>query len=133
MTGVEIRNLKRLIERACGAEDLADFESLVDWDADYWQNKETLLDYLKPETNKSQWGQAYSKYEEMALEYYSEDDSQEPEVEIAVVPQVIHEPVQVTHRHAWYRRVYLPTASGEWLPVYVSGPSKNVITIPVAA
>ena len=135
MTGVEIYNLRQIVKRICGAEDLVDFESLVDWDAEYWENKQTLLDYLKPGTCESQWGKTYTKFDQMAMAYYSEQEeqsNQEPEVEIESVA-VTSEPV-VTVRvtlPGWFRKVYLPAGNGEWLPVYVSGPLERVIRIPI--
>ena len=140
MTGVEIYNLRQLVKRICGAEDAVDFESIVDWDADYWENKETLLDYLKPGTNESQWGKTYTKFDQMAMDYYSgnHDENQELEVEIeqvAVVPQVTSEPVVTVRvtRPGWFRKVYVSTARGEWLPVWIRDATKKVIEIPVTA
>ncbi|MGD0952973.1 MAG: hypothetical protein ABR985_11380 [Methanotrichaceae archaeon] len=139
LSDLEVNLLKKLCHRY-GSEDDFDWEGNVDRNLSYEENRSNLISLFGfSNISESQYESTYDDYAEMAeafnaesLARYKAEEAERPEIEMQPAIQQTVEPdtpvpvIQVT-------RVYLPTASGEWVPVYISVPSKNVIEIPVSA
>jgi hypothetical protein len=134
LSSLEISHLKKLCHRY-GAEDEFDWESVIDSSLTYEENR--ALINARFGFSESRYESAYDDYAEMADAYnaesrarYEAEEAEQPEIEMQPSNQQTVEPdtpvpvIQVT-------RVYLPTASGEWLPVWIRDATKRAIEIPI--
>lgn len=150
MTGIEIRNLRLMVEKALGDNcDFFDFEAEIDWDRGYWDNKDILAKKLNAATpGRIKYSEGYNDdLDEQCRAYYEaqtygkdEQVYQEPHKEAiptssiqVTSPQAVTVKPSVSWLEPRFKKVYLPAASREWLPVWIRDATKRAITIQVTA